>query len=82
MQCNSICYIQLFVLRLTCKLIITDMKNLAGMRDLKDYVTIIDTLLTHYVKSGEFAVNSKRERSDIVDGCQELKDRLIEAQKE
>jgi hypothetical protein len=54
------------------------MKNLAKIRDLKDYVTIIDTLLTHYVKSGEFAVNSKRERCDIVDGCQELKGELLE----
>ena len=53
------------------------MKNLATFRDLKDYVTIIDTLLTHYVKSGEFAVNSKRERCDIVDGCWELKSELL-----
>ena len=53
------------------------MKNLKSYRDLEDYVTIIDTLVTHYVKSGEFAVNSKRERCDIVDGCWELKDELL-----
>jgi len=53
------------------------MKNLSETRDLKDYVTIIDTLLTHYSKSEEFATGSERERSDIVDGCQELKEELL-----
>lgn len=54
------------------------MKNLAGIRDLKDYATTIDTLLTHYVKSDEFADSTERERSDIVDSCQELKGELLE----
>ena len=58
------------------------MKKLSEVRDLRDYAEIVDTLLTSYVKTEEFTTGSDRERADIVDGCKELKDRLIEAQKE
>jgi antitoxin component HigA of HigAB toxin-antitoxin module len=55
------------------------MKNLSEIRNLSDYAKVIDLLLTHYVKSEEFATSSERERSDIVDSCNELKNELCQA---
>ena len=55
------------------------MKYLAKIRDLKDYVTIIETLLMHYVKSEEYATSSDRELCDVVDACNELKNELLQA---
>lgn len=53
------------------------MENLSKIRDLADYAKVIDTLLVSFVKTDEFAEGTEKERSDIVDSCQELKSELL-----
>ena len=55
------------------------MKNLSEIRNLSDYAKVIDTLLMSYIKTEEFATSSERERCDVVDSCNELKNKLLQA---